>query len=113
MTLLERIKKLCKEKKSISITALEQELGYSNGSLAKAKDIPSSRIMEIAQFLGVSTDYLMTGEEKDSNELPNQADLWIKIRHDKELVDALEKYMKLSGRKQKHVLDTINVLSEG
>ena len=47
MTTLENIKKICREKKNISITTLEQELGYSNGSLAKAKDIPSSRICEI------------------------------------------------------------------
>ena len=62
MTVIERIKKLCREKKNISITVLEQELGYSNGSLAKAKDIPSSRILEISRYLGVSMDYLLTGE---------------------------------------------------
>lgn len=63
MTLLERIKSLCRSKKNISITTLEQTLGYSNGSLAKAKDIPSSRILEIANYLDVSVDYLMTGED--------------------------------------------------
>ena len=63
MTTLENIKKLCREKKNISITTLEQELGYSNGSLAKAKDIPSSRIYDISNYLGVSMDYIMTGEE--------------------------------------------------
>lgn len=63
MAALENIKTICREKKNISITTLEQELGYSNGSLAKAKDIPSSRICEIASYLGVSMEYLMTGEE--------------------------------------------------
>ena len=111
MTVLERIKTLCREKKGISITALEQILKYSNGSLAKAKDIPSSRIKEIADFLGVSIDYLMTGEEPKVD-LSAQADLWKAIRHDKELLNALEKYMKLSDKKKKHVIDTINVLSE-
>jgi hypothetical protein len=112
MTVLERIKKLCKEKKNMSVTALEQELGYSNGSLAKAKDIPSSRIMEIANFFEVSTDYIISGEEKFANELPYQSDLWVKIRHDSELLEALGKYMELSDRKKKHVIDTIDVLSE-
>lgn len=65
MTVLERIKKLCRERKNISITTLEQTLGYSNGSLAKAKDIPGSRIMDIAKYLGVSVEYLMTGETKE------------------------------------------------
>lgn len=110
MTVLERIKTLCKEK-GISITTLEQILEYSNGSLAKAKDIPSSRIRNIAEFFNVSTDYLLTGKEKEIP-LSAQADLWISIRNDKELLNALGKYMKLSDKKKKHVLDTIDVLSE-
>lgn len=65
MTTLENIKTICRENKNISITTLEQELGYSNGSLAKAKDIPSSRIYEIANYLGVSMEYLMTGKKPD------------------------------------------------
>lgn len=65
MTVLERIKEECRLKKNISVTTLEQELGYSNGSLAKAKDIPSSRICEIANYLGISMDYLMTGEKPE------------------------------------------------
>lgn len=63
MTVLERIKKECKQRKNISITTLEQQLGYSNGSLAKAKDIPSSRILEIAKYLELTTDYILTGKE--------------------------------------------------
>lgn len=63
MTVLERIKETARSKKNISLTVLEQQLGYSNGSLAKAKDIPSSRIKDIADFLEVSMEYLMTGEE--------------------------------------------------
>lgn len=110
MTVLERIKTLCKEK-GISITTLEQILEYSNGSLTKAKDIPSSRIRNIAEFFNVSTDYLLTGKEKEIP-LSAQADLWISIRNDKELLNALEKYMRLSDRKKKHVIDTIDVLSE-
>ena len=87
------------------------KLLYGNGSLAKAKDIPSSRIRNIAEFFNVSTDYLLTGKEKEIP-LSAQADLWISIRNDKELLNALEKYMRLSDRKKKHVIDTIDVLSE-
>ena len=65
MTVLERIKETARSKKNLSLTALEQELGYSNGSLAKAKDLPSSRVMEISNFLEVSMDYLMTGNDYD------------------------------------------------
>lgn len=111
MTVLERIRTLCRSKKDISITTLEQELKYSNGSLAKAKDIPGSRIRDIAEFLDVSTDYILTGKERGIP-FPDQADLWISVRNDKELLSALGKYMKLSDRKKKHVIDTIDVLSE-
>ena len=110
MTILERIKKLCREKKNISITTLEQTLGYSNGSLAKAKDIPSSRIMEIAEFLDVSTDYLMSGKEKELP-LPEQMDLWNVVKKDKSMLNALEKYIFLSDEKKKHIVDMINLLS--
>lgn len=113
MTIIERIRETAREKKNISLTVLEQELGYSNGSLAKAKDIPSSRIMEIAQFLEVSMDYLMTGKEKESKFTAGSASLVAKIRNDADLVKALEKYFALSEDKKKHVIDTINMLSEG
>lgn len=112
MTIIERIRETAREKKNISLTVLEQELGYSNGSLAKAKDIPSSRIMEIAQFLEVSMDYLMTGKEYNPYS-KGSASLVAKIRNDAELSKALEKYFTLSEDKRKHVIDTINMLSEG
>lgn len=67
MTVLERIKETCRSRKNISITVLEENLGYSNGSLAKAKDIPSSRICDIANYLDVSMEYLMTGKEPEFN----------------------------------------------
>lgn len=109
MTVLERIKETCREKKNISITVLEQELKYSNGSLAKAKDIPSSRIAEIAKYLGVSMDYLMTGEESEFS--IEQAELDLKISQDLELKKALEKYFSLSDRKKKHIIEMIELLA--
>ena len=110
MTVLERIKELCKTK-GISITSLELDLDYSNGSLAKAKDIPSSRILEISKYFGVSMDYLMTGEEYDVFSDAN-AHLIAKIRKDTELSKALFKYFELPTSKKEHVINTINALSE-
>lgn len=113
MTVLERIKTLCREKKDISITTLEQTLKYSNGSLAKAKDIPSSRIRDIADFFNVSTDYLLTGEEKAPNEFSvERGTLDVKISQDLELKNALENYFKLSEKKKKLVIELINSLAE-
>lgn len=94
MTVLERIKKECKQKKDISITTLEQELGYSNGSLAKAKDIPSSRILDIAKYLGVTTDYILTGQESTVPEPQNA------IEH----IQLISLYEKLSDEQKQAIL---------
>lgn len=112
MTVLERIKTLCKEKKNISLTTLEHILEYSNGSLSKAKDIPSSRVMEIANFLDVSIDYLMTGKEPEPDFSDESAHLVAKLARDPELSKALQKYFELSEAKKKHVIELINLFSE-
>lgn len=109
MTIIERIKEEC-QKKHISITTLERELHYSNGSLAKAKDIPSSRIFEISQYLGISMEYLMTGKEKNFS--IGSANLVKQIRNDTELQNALEQYFTFSAPKKKLVLTVIEQLSD-
>ena len=63
MNTIDIIKDLCKSK-GTSLKALEKELGYSNGSLSKAKVIPSDRILELSKYFHVSMEYLMTGKEE-------------------------------------------------
>lgn len=69
MTLLDRVKMLCKER-GISQGKMEKEIGISNGASSKWKN--SSPSMEILQklsiFFNVSVDYLMSGEEKEGEE---------------------------------------------
>ncbi|MDE7016903.1 MAG: helix-turn-helix domain-containing protein [Lachnospiraceae bacterium] len=69
MNSVERVKQICKEKK-IPISKLEKELGYSNGYISQLRKgvFPSDRITEIANFLNISTEYLMTGEERTGRE---------------------------------------------
>lgn len=64
MTLFERIEEL-RNSKGISQGKLEKELGFSNGSISKWKNsIPNpERLKKLADYFGVSVDYLMTGEE--------------------------------------------------
>ena len=62
MNTLDIIRNLSKDK-GISIKTLEKELGYGNGSLAKANVIPSDRILQLSKFFGVSMEYLMGDEE--------------------------------------------------
>jgi transcriptional regulator with XRE-family HTH domain len=97
MTVLERIKQLCREKKNISITTLEQRLGFSNGSLSKAKDIPSSRIVQIADYLEVSVDYLMTGEEKE-NKMPI-------FEYSSDIMELIKLYSQLNKEQKSAILN--------
>lgn len=66
MNSVERIKMLCNERK-IPISRLEKELGFSNGYIGQLRKgtLPADRLALIAQYLNVSTEYLLTGEEKD------------------------------------------------
>nr|DAG34823.1 MAG TPA: repressor protein [Caudoviricetes sp.] len=110
MTPLERIRLLCK-KAGISMTALEEKLEFSNGSISKPKDIPSSRIIKIAEYFGVSTDWILTGEENSAFS-DESAHLISKIRNDADLENAIKKILALSDKKKKHVFELIDLLSE-
>ena len=60
----ETIKKLCDER-GIAVTALEKELGYGRGSIGKMRTSKASaaRIREIADYFGVTSDYIYTGDD--------------------------------------------------
>ena len=67
MTVLQRIQGLC-DAQNISISGLEKKLGFANKSLYERdpKDpinIRSDRLLVVAQYFNVSTDWLLTGEE--------------------------------------------------
>ncbi len=64
MNSVERVKQICKERK-IPISKLEKDLGYSNGYISQLRKgvFPADRLAEIANYLGVSPDFLMNGEE--------------------------------------------------
>lgn len=70
---VERVKKLCKERK-IPISKLEKDLGYSNGYISQLRKgvFPSDRLASIAKYLGVSTDFIMSGKKEIESELSNK-----------------------------------------
>lgn len=105
---------------------LRDEKGYKDADISRLTGISKptlsdwkrgisspkhDKLIKIAECLGVTIDYLITGEEKEMP-LSEQADLWIAIKHDKELLNALEKYMKLSEENKKRIIERIDTLSE-
>ncbi len=65
----DRIKLLCKEKK-ISVNKLEEKLEFSKGSLCKIDvNKPSiEKMQKLADFFGVTVEYLSTGEKNTEQE---------------------------------------------
>lgn len=68
MSSVEIVKQLCKERK-IPISRLEKDLGYSNGYIGQLRKgvFPSDRLKKIADYFGVSINYLMTGKDDSVN----------------------------------------------
>ena len=64
METIDIIKQLC-AKKGITVSQLENELAYGNGSIAKSKNMSADRMYKIAQYFGVSVEYLLTGKTVD------------------------------------------------
>lgn len=60
----ERIKNLCKDR-GISLNKLEENLGFGKGYLSKLNSSTPNvtKIKQIADYFGVSVDWIMTGEE--------------------------------------------------
>lgn len=73
MALVQRIKELCKEQ-GITVAELERKCGIGNGIIARWKTSKPSydRLAKVASALGVSVDYLQTGEKQ--KETPSTKD---------------------------------------
>lgn len=86
----ERIKELCRIRK-ISMNMLEQELGFGKGYLSKlGQSTPNtSKIKKIADYFGVTVDYLMSGEEK-----PKEKALELTSRDERDITKDLNNIME-------------------
>lgn len=61
---VEFVRNLCREKR-IPIAKIEKDLGYGNGyfNAKKQSKIPYDRAVEIAKYLSVSPELILTGQE--------------------------------------------------
>lgn len=64
MNSVELVKSICRDR-GIAISRLERDCGFSNGYIRKLKEgkFPSDRLQIIANYLNVSVDFLLTGDE--------------------------------------------------
>ena len=101
MTFYERLESLRKEAE-ISQGKLEKELGFSNGLISKWKNsVPShDKLKKLADYFGVSIDYLMTGEEKKKAERPKEL-------YTKEDLELLALIKKLNEKQRNLIVETI------
>ena len=113
MNTVQRIKSICKERK-IPISRLESDLGFGNAYISGLKKgtVPDDRLKLISEYLGLSMNYLITGEEPNSEFTPEQATLDLLLSQDMELKEALKLYATLSDEKKKHIVETIKIMSE-
>ncbi|MBQ3257867.1 MAG: helix-turn-helix transcriptional regulator [Oscillospiraceae bacterium] len=71
MNSVERVKSLCKERK-IPISRLEKDLGFSNGYIGQLRKgvFPDDRLVQIAEYLSVSVEYLISGTDSKNEKTP-------------------------------------------
>lgn len=114
MNTVERIKSICKERK-IPISKLEKDLGFGNAYISGLKKgtVPDDRLGKIADYLDLSIEYLMTGEEIGYLYTNENADFLVevtKMAKDQEFVERMMKYMSLMKENKKSVDDMIDYM---
>lgn len=113
MTAVDRVKAICKERK-IPISRLETDLGFGNAYISGLKKgvFPNDRLIAISKYLDLPVEYIAIGEKSEFEERKDQADLFVTIRHDKRMLNALEKFYKLSDNQKEYVLGLIDLLGD-
>lgn len=96
--LYETIRDLCR-RNGLSVSAMCLNLGMSKSTMSdlksgRKKSLSSETLSRISQYLGVSVDYLLTGEEKEKP----------LVNGDEELTEYLE---ELKNRPEKRMLFSV------
>ena len=104
------VRDLCKER-SIPIAKLEKDCGFSNGYLnpKKMSKIPYDRAVIIAEYLGVSANLILTGEdenkkaptltEKDERDILDEVDIGF-----------YQGFKELTEEQKETVRDMVNIM---
>ena len=112
MNTVERIKSICKDRK-IAMSTLEKECGFSNGYVGQLKkgSMPDDRLRKVAEFLKVTTDFLMTGKEPEFSIETAETDVALS-NMEKRVKSYALKLAALPKEKQEHIMNLIDMLEE-
>ena len=110
----EIFEKLCKEN-NVTPYKVGKETGIATSTFSDWKigrsNPKQDKLKKVADYFGVSLDYLMTGKEPEFDNLSDEmATMLAKIQKDTELAKALQKYFAMSDEQKKCILDTINLM---
>ena len=110
MTSYEIILELCKGK-GIAPTALEKELGFGRGSIGKLKKGGTSadRLQKIADYFGVSAEYLTKGETQPTMILSDEEQglIWAFRKLNRAGKDMLLAQLRMIGKEEIFTKDTV------
>ena len=112
MNSVERVKAICKERR-IPVSRLEKDLGYANGYIGQLRKgvFPDDRLVNIAEYLGVSTDYLL-GTEKEKLATPKSDELVDAIIMSRDGKTIKRKYTKEQSDHLQFLLDSIPFIED-
>ena len=100
--------------KNVTPYNVSKNTGIATSTLSdwkNGKSMPKQdKMKQIADYLCVDVEYLVTGSKKEISD--GDALLDVRISEDLELKEAIKKYYSLDDRKKKHVIELINLLSE-
>lgn len=111
----ERFEELC-NLKGVKPSTVSKATGVPTSTLTNWKQgnytPKQGNLQKIADYFNVSLDYIMEREKAKTDYSDELVGLLGKVRKDAELVYALKKYFSLSEEKKKHIISTINMISE-
>lgn len=98
MNLLQNIESII-EKRGLTLTQIEKDCGLSKSSMRKWSENFSSidKVLKVAQYLGVSVDFLLTGKHTDVSD----------ASQDKEEAALLEEFRQLDPQERRIILGKI------
>lgn len=106
--MVDRISKLAKER-GINISTIEKNIGLSNGIIGKwRKQSPScDKLKLVADYLNVSIDYLLTGEEYSETTTISSSTVGAVGKHSKGTVTIMKNEEEQSNTQQKQGISDI------